>query len=110
MASSKSYLDFVLDQLSGLSEIAHRKMMGEYILYYRGRIFAYICDDRLLLKPVPAALELLPDAELEPPYEGAKPMLRVDDVENRELLAELVEAMYPELEDPKPRKKKIKQV
>lgn len=106
MASSKSYLDFILDQLSELGEISHCRMMGEYILYYRGRIFAYICDDRMLVKPVPAALKMLPGAELEPPYEGAKPMLRVDDVENRKLLAALVEAMYPELPEPKPKKKR----
>jgi len=106
MASSKSYLDFILEQLSGLGEISHCRMMGEYILYYRGRIFAYVCDDRLLVKPVSAALEMLPDAELEPPYAGAKPMLRIDDVENRELLAELIQAMYPELPEPKPKKQK----
>lgn len=106
MASSKSYLEFILDQLSGLGEISHIRMMGEYVLYYRGRLFGYICDDRLLIKPVPAALALLPDAELEPPYEGARPMLRMDDVENRELLDTLVEAMYPELPEPKPKKKK----
>lgn len=105
MASSKSCLGFILDQLSGLHEIAHRQMMGEYMLYYRGRLFGGIYDDRLLFKPVPAVLKLLPDAEMEAPYEGAKPMLRVDCVENRELLTSLIEAMYPELPEPKPKKK-----
>lgn len=105
MASSKSYLDFILDQLSELGEISHCRMMGEYILYYRGRIFAYICDDRLLVKPVPAALNMLPGAKLEPPYDGAKPMIRMDDVENRSLLVALVEAMDPELPEPKPKRK-----
>ena len=77
--------------------------MGEYILYYRGRIFGGIYDDRLLVKPVPAAVKLMPDAEMELPYEGTKKMLLIDDVENKEFLRELLEAMYPEL--PEPRKK-----
>ena len=104
MASTKEYLDFVLDQLSGLEEINFRAMMGEYILYYRGRIFGGIYDDRLLVKPVPAAVKLMPDASMELPYEGAKEMIMVDDVDNREFLCELVEAMYEEL--PAPKKKK----
>lgn len=105
MASSKSYLGFILEQLSRLEGIAFRAMMGEYLLYCRGRLFGGIYDDRLMLKPLPAALEMLPDAVLEPPYEGAKPMIRVDDVENRELLAALVEAIYPELPEPRVKKK-----
>ena len=104
MASTKEYLDFVLDQLSGLEEISFRAMMGEYILYYRGRIFGGIYDDRLLVKPVPAAVKLMPDASMELPYEGAKEMILVDDVDNREFLCELVEGMYGEL--PAPKKKK----
>ena len=104
MASTKEYLDFVLDQLSGLEEISFRAMMGEYILYYRGRIFGGIYDDRLLVKPVPAAVKLMPDASMELPYEGAKEMILVDDVDNREFLCELVEAMYGDL--PAPKKKK----
>ncbi len=104
MASIKEYLDFVLDQLSGLEEISFRAMMGEYILYYRGRIFGGIYDDRLLVKPVPATVKLMPDASMELPYEGAKEMILVDDVDNREFLCELVEAMYEEL--PAPKKKK----
>ena len=104
MASTKEYLDFVLDQLSGLEEISFRAMMGEYILYYRGRIFGGIYDDRLLVKPVSAAVKLMPDASRELPYEGAKEMILVDDVDNREFLCELVEAMYGDL--PAPKKKK----
>lgn len=107
MASSKEYLHFVLEQLSGLEDITYRAMMGEYILYYRGKIAGYICDDRLLVKPVPAAVEKMPNARYEPPYEGAKDMLLVEDVENREFLTELFQAMYDEL--PAPRKKKKKQ-
>ena len=97
MASTKEYLDFVLEQFYGLDEISYRAMMGEYILYYRGRVFGGIYDDRLLVKPVPVAVKLMPDATKELPYDGAKEMLLVDDIDNREFLRELVEAMYEEL-------------
>lgn len=103
MASSKEYLDFILEQLSGLEEITYRSMMGEYILYYKGKIIGGIYDDRLLVKPVKAAVDLMPDATFELPYEGAKEMLLVDDVDNRDFLAELFNAMYEEL--PLPKKK-----
>ncbi len=103
MASSKEYLDFILEQLSGLEEITYRAMMGEYILYYKGKIIGGIYDDRLLVKPVKAAVDLMPDATFELPYEGAKEMLLVDDVDNRDFLAELFNAMYEEL--PLPKKK-----
>lgn len=106
MASSKTYLLFILEQLSGLSEITHRQMMGEYILYYRGKIAAYICDDRLLVKPVPVAKAMLPNAPFEPPYEGAKEMLLVEDVDDKAFLTALFQAMYDELPAPKPKKKK----
>ncbi len=101
MASTKEYLDFVIGQLSGLDEVSFRAMMGEYILYYRGKVFGGIYDDRLLVKPVPAAVKLMPDASMELPYDGAKEMILVDDVDDRELLCELVEAMYEELPTPK---------
>ena len=104
MASEKSFLDFILDQLSELEDISWRAMMGEYILYYRRRVFGGIYDDRFLVKSVPAARAMMPDAEPAVPYEGAKEMLTVDRIEDREFLAELVEAMYDEL--PAPKKKK----
>ena len=104
MASTKEYLDFVLEQLSGLDEISSRAMMGEYILYYRGKVFGGIYDDRLLVKPIPAAVKMMPDAELELPYDGAKEMLLVDDVDNREFLYELVRSMWEELPDKKKKK------
>ena len=100
MASSDSYLEYVLDLLSGLDGITYRPMMGEYMLYYRGRIFGGIYDDRFLVKPVKAAIEMMPDAEYEIPYEGAKEMLLID-TEDREFLTELIEKMYPELPAPK---------
>ena len=104
MASSKKYLDFMLEQLSGLDEISYRVMMGEYIIYYRGKIVGGIYDDRFLVKPTKSAVAMMPDADTELPYEGAKEMLLVDNVENRDFLRDLLEAMYEEL--PAPRRKK----
>ena len=103
MASSKEYLDFILEQLSELEEIAYRAMMGEYIIYYRGKIVGGIYDDRLLVKP---AIEYMSNAEYELPYDGAKEMLLVGDVDNKEFLTGLFETMYDELPAPKPQKKK----
>ena len=105
MASNKDYLEYILDQLSDLDEISYRPMMGEYIIYYRGKVVGGIYDDRFLVKPVKSAVAMMPDAEKEFPYEGAKEMLLVDDVENREFLRELLEAMYDELPAPKKKKK-----
>jgi len=104
MASTKEYLDFVLEQLSQLDDITYKAMMGEYILYFRGKIFGGVYDDRFLVKNTKSAAEKMPEAELQRPYEGAKEMLLVDDIENKEFLSELVEAMYEEL--PASKKKK----
>lgn len=104
MASSKEYLDYILEQLSELDEITHKAMMGEYIIYYRGKIVGGVYDDRFLVKPVKAAKNMMPEAELELPYEGAKEMLLVDSIENKKFLKELLEGMYDEL--PAPKKKK----
>ena len=82
MASTKEYLDFILEQLSELDEITYRAMMGEYIIYYRGKVVGGIYDDRFLIKPVKSAMNMMPEAGLELPYEGAKEMLLVDNVEN----------------------------
>ena len=103
MASSSEYLEFILEQLSGAEGVSSRAMMGEYIIYIRGRIAGGVYDDRFLVKNTAAARRLLPDAPLEEPYPGAKPMLLVQDIDNKALMAELLEAMYPEL--PEPRKK-----
>lgn len=105
MASSKEYLEFVLEQLSGLDDITHRAMMGEYIIYYQGKIIGGIYDDRFLVKPTKSAKELMPDAPYELPYEGAKEMLLVEDIDNKEFLVELLDAMLPELPAPKKKKK-----
>ena len=104
MDSSKEYLDFILEQLSALDDISYRAMMGEYIIYYRGKIVGGIYDDRFLVKPTKSAMAMMPNADTELPYDGAKEMLLVDDVDNKEFLKELLEAMYPEL--PAPKKKK----
>lgn len=104
MASSKEYLDFILEQLSALDEITFRAMMGEYIIYYRGKIIGGIYDDRFLVKPVESAVSLMPDAVYELPYEGAQKMLLADNVDSKEFLANLFNTMYDEL--PAPKKKK----
>lgn len=104
MSSSKVYLDFVLEQLSGLEEITYRAMMGEYIIYYRGKIVGGIYDDRLLVKPVKSAVSFMSNASYELPYEGAKEMLLVDHVDNKDFLSKLFYAMYEELPAPKKRK------
>ena len=105
MASSKEYLQFILEQLSDLEEISYRAMMGEYIIYYRGKIVGGIYDDRLLVKPVRSAISYMPTAAYELPYDGAKKMLLVEDVDSREFLTGLFNAMYDELPALKTKKK-----
>ncbi|MBQ6220891.1 MAG: TfoX/Sxy family protein [Methanosphaera sp.] len=103
MSSSKEYLEYIVEQLSDLDDISYRAMMGEYIIYYRVKIIGGIYDDRFLVKPVKAAKNMMPDADMELPYEGAKEMILVEDVEDRDFLMELFEKMYKEL--PLPKKK-----
>lgn len=105
MASKKEYLQFILEQLSNLEEIDYRAMMGEYIIYYRGKIVGGIYDDRLLVKPIKSAISYMPKAIYELPYDGAKEMLLVDDVDNKGFLAGLFNAMYDELPAPKQKNK-----
>ena len=104
MASTKEYLDFILEQLSDLDEISFRAMMGEYILYYREKVIGGIYDNRFLVKPTKSAREMMPDADMELPYEGAKEMLLVDNVDDKEFLQRLVSALYDELPAAKKRK------
>ena len=101
MASSKDYLEYVLAQLSFLDNISYRAMMGEYIIYYQGKIVGGIYDDRFLVKPTKSALDLMPDASRELPYDGAKEMLLVEDIDNRVFMNELLNAMVDELPAPK---------
>ena len=96
-------MDGILEQLSELEDVSYRAMMGEYIIYYRGKVVGGIYDDRFLVKPTKSAVAMMPDADLEIPYKGAKEMLLVDNVENKEFLRELLEAMYDELPVPKKR-------
>ena len=104
MASSKDYLEFILDQLSSLDEISYKLMMGEYIIYYQGKIIGGIYDDRFLIKPTKSAKEMMLNAQYETPYDGAKEMLLVDDIENKNFMNELLNSMVDEL--PAPKKKK----
>ncbi len=104
MASSKEYLDFILEQLSDLEDITYRAMMGEYIIYYKGKIVGGIYDDRFLVKNVKSAVDKMPDAQLELPYEGAKKMLLVDNVDNKVFLKDLLESMYEDLPEQKKKK------
>ena len=104
MASTKEYLEFVLEQLSELDDITSRAMMGEYVMYYQGKVFGGIYDNRFLVKPTKSAAALMPDAQSELPYEGAKPMLLVDNIEDKEFLKKLVETMSADLPQPKKRK------
>lgn len=106
MASSKDYLEYVLEQLSEADDVTSREMMSEYILYFREKVIGGIYDNRFLVKPVQAARNMMPDAPEELPYDDAKPMLMVENIEDREFLKELFEAMYDELPTPKPKKKK----
>ena len=105
MPSSQNYLEFILEQLSGLNDITYRQMMGEYIIYYRDKVIGGIYDDRFLVKPVKSAREKMPDAPMQLPYEGAKEMILVDNVDNRDFLTDLVSAMLDELPEVKKKKK-----
>lgn len=106
MATTKEYAEFIVSQLDTLEEIASRKMMGEYVLYYKSKVFGGIYDNRFLVKITEGGRRVIPDAPEEIPYEGAKPMLLVEDVDDKELLNRLLKAMYDELPMPKPKKKK----
>ena len=101
MASSKEYLDLILEQCEGLSA---RAMMGEFVLYYGGKVVGGVYDNRLLVKPTESAKKLMPGAPMELPYEGAKEMLLVENMESSTFLQNLFAAIAEEL--PAPKKKK----
>lgn len=101
MASTRDYLDYILEQLGGLEDITYRAMMGEYVLYFKGKVFGGIYDNRFLVKPLRSARALMPNAPLELPYEGAKPMLLVENPDDAEFLTELISAMFSDLPYPK---------
>lgn len=107
MATSKEYMEFLMEQLSELDGVYYRSMMGEYLIYYKDKVAAYICAERFLVRPVPSAIRLLPEAEYDSMTDGGrKKLLRFDDVDNRELLIDLFVSIYEELPKPKARKKK----
>lgn len=101
MATSKEYLQYILDRLGGMDEISHRAMMGEYVIYNKGKVIGGIYDNRFLIKPTKSAKELLPDAPYEEPYPGAKEMLLITDPEDSELMEKLLNAVADELPAPK---------
>ena len=105
MPSSKEYLNFILEQLSDLNEITYKAMMGEFLIYYRCKLVGGIYDDRLLVKPVKSAIEYMPQATYSLPYDGAKEMLLVDNVDDKEYLAGLFETMFADLPMPKNKKR-----
>ena len=105
MPSSKEYFNFILEQLSNLNDITYKPMMGEFLIYYRGKLVGGIYDDRLLVKPVKSAISYMPQAEYSVPYEGAKEMLLVDNIDDKEYLAGLFEAMFDDLPMPKAKKR-----
>lgn len=105
MASGKEYLEFISEQLSELDDITYRAMMGEYIIYYKGKIVGGIYDDRLLIKPVDATKSYMPTAPYESPYDGAKEMLLVENVDDKEYLTGLFNAIYDELPFPTRKRK-----
>lgn len=108
MSSDKEYLNYIIEQLQKLENISYRAMMGEYLIYYNGKVIGGIYDNRFLVKKTKSSLELVPNAILEPPYNGAKEMILIEDVDDKDFLKNLIEAMYDELPFPKPRKKKSK--
>ena len=109
MATSKDFIDYIKEQLREVPEVTFRPMMGEYLVYYRGKMLGDICDNRLLVKPVEVAKTLLPDAEMQLPYDGAKtPLILVENIDDGEFLKELFEAMYLELPEPKSKTRKSK--
>ena len=104
MASSKEYMEFVMEQLSELDDVSYRAMMGEYVIYYRDKVVAGIYDDRFLVKPTKSAVAILPDAPMEIPYPGGRSMIMVEDIENRDLLRDLFNTIYADLPAPKPKR------
>lgn len=105
MATSKEYLNFILEQLSELDEISYRSMMGEYIIYYKGKVIGGIYDNRFLIKPVKSALNFMKETSYDIPYDGAKQMLIPENIDDKTYLKDLIEAIYDELPNPKPKKK-----
>ncbi len=106
MATSKEFHDYVVESLRRVGDVSTRRMMGEYCIYYRGKLIGDICDNCLFLKPTESVLWLMPDAQRAYPYEGSKTlMVVVEAIEDTELMRNVLNRMYEELPEPK---KKIK--
>ena len=105
MASSKEYMSFVLEQLSGVEGLSYRAMMGEFVIYVRGKVVGGVYDDRLLIKDTVSARKLTPNAQYELPYDGGRPMLSVD-VDDRELACRLFNAVADDLPAPAQKNRK----
>jgi len=110
MATTKQFLDYLYDQLAALPEVTHRAMMGEYVLYYRGKVIGVVCDNCLYIKPVPSACAMAPDTPLAPPYPGARPMLPVARIDDAGYLCALFAAAFPELPTPKPKRRRRREI
>ena len=106
MPTRPEFRNFILNQLSSLDKISSKQMMGEYIIYFRGKIAAYLCDNRLLVKPVPSALAFVKNPEFASPYPGAKEMLLIEDIDSATYLTDLFLAIFNELPFPKKTSKK----
>ena len=104
MATSKDFIGYISERFNG-NELTFRPMMGEYLVYYKGKLVGDACDNRLLIKPVESVKAFLPDAEYQPPYDGARPLILVENIDDGEFLRALFEKMYPELPEPKTKKK-----
>jgi TfoX/Sxy family transcriptional regulator of competence genes len=107
MATSKEFHDYVVDSLQRIGDVTTKKMMGEYCIYYKGKLIGDICDNCLLLKLTESVLRLMPEAERAYPYEGSRTLMAVvDDVENIERMREVLDAMVEELPEPKKKMRK----
>lgn len=101
MSTTIDYYEYLQEQLEPIGNIRYRKMMGEYCVYYRDKVIGGIYDNRFLIKNINASRLYLPNTTLEIPYQGAKPMILVEELSDKELLKKLMIAMYEELPTPK---------
>lgn len=107
MASSVEFMDYVFENIKGIGDITYKKMFGEYSVYYKGKIVALVCDNQFVIKKTNIGKTLLPNNEEIPPYEGAKPCILIENLEDKALLKEVIQKTYDELPEPKPKKKKL---
>ncbi len=104
MLNGKQLMKYVMEQLEGLEDIRSIPMMGGCIFYYKERIFGGIYGSGFMVKVTKVSQKYMPDSTAEPPYDGAKPMLPVTILENKEQLQKMVREMFDELPERKKRK------